>query len=388
MWSITKIVWDATVAFVGIIFISLILDKIGFFEWAALHIIKKANGNGHKLFIYMLLLGALIAAFFANDGAALILTPIIYANIRYLKLGGRHIFPFIIAGGFIADTTSLPLIISNLVNIITADFFGIGFIEYAFKMIVPNIFSLLATLIVLYLFFKKDIVQKYNSSLLKNPDDAIKDWFIFKIAWLVGGFLLIGFVVSEIYHMSVSIIITIGVFVLGIATYRKKILNMKTLVFKETPWQIIVFSIGMYVIIYGLRNVGLTLELARFIENLHSLGNLYGIVGTGFISAGLSAFMNNLPSVMIVNLAIYDTGFKENTQHVLAYANIIGCDIGSKITPIGSLSTLLWLHVLKQKGIEIDWRYYMKMGAIISIPILIFTLIGFYLWNSILSAIL
>ena len=381
VWSITKIVWDATVAFVGIIFISLILDKIGFFEWAALHIIKKANGNGRKLFIYIILLGALIAAFFANDGAALILTPIVYSNIRYLKLEDRYILPFIIAGGFIADNTSLPLITSNLVNIITADFFYIGFIEYAFKMVVPNIFALLTTLVVLYLYFKKDIVQKYDLSLLKNPDEAIKDWFIFKITWLIGGFLIIGFVVSEIYHIPVSIIITIGAFVFGIATYRKKIVNMKTLVFKETPWQIIAFSIGMYVIIYGLRNVGLTLELAKFIENLHSLGNLYGIVGTGFISAGLSAFMNNLPSVMIVNLAIYDTGFKENTQHVLAYANIVGCDIGSKLTPIGSLSTLIWLHVLKQKGINISWRYYFKIGMIITPIVLIFTLLGLYLWN-------
>ncbi|WP_029521668.1 arsenic transporter [Persephonella sp. KM09-Lau-8] len=381
VWSITKIVWDATVAFVGIIFISLILDKIGFFEWAALHIIKKANGNGRKLFIYIILLGALIAAFFANDGAALILTPIVYSNIRYLKLEDRYILPFIIAGGFIADNTSLPLITSNLVNIITADFFYIGFIEYAFKMVVPNIFALLTTLVVLYLYFKKDIVQKYDLSLLKNPDEAIKDWFIFKITWLIGGFLIIGFVVSEIYHIPVSIIITIGAFVFGIATYRKKIVNMKTLVFKETPWQIIAFSIGMYVMIYGLRNVGLTLELAKFIENLHSLGNLYGIVGTGFISAGLSAFMNNLPSVMIVNLAIYDTGFKENTQHVLAYANIVGCDIGSKLTPIGSLSTLIWLHVLKQKGINISWRYYFKIGMIITPIFLIFTLLGLYLWN-------
>ncbi len=384
VWVVVKIVWDATVAFVGIIFISLILDKIGFFEWSALHIMKRAGGNGRKLFIYIILLGALIAAFFANDGAALILTPIVYSNIRYLKLEDGFILPFIMAGGFVADTTSLPFITSNLVNIVTADFFGIGFIEYAFKMIVPNIFSLLATLIVLYLFFKKDIVKEYDPSLLKNPDEAIKDWFIFKIAWWLGGFLFIGFVVSEIYHIPVSIVITIGAVVLGIATYREKIVNMKILVFKETPWRIVVFSIGMYVVVYGLRNVGLTLELAKFIEDLHSFGNLYGIIGTGFIATGLSAFMNNLPSVMVVDLAIYDTGFKESTQHVLAYANIIGCDIGPKLTPIGSLATLLWLHVLAEKGIKIGWGYYFKVGIIITPPVLLFTLFGLYLWSQLI----
>ncbi len=381
VWIVVKIVWDATVAFVGIIFISLILDKIGFFEWSALHIMKRAKGNGRKLFVYIVLLGSLIAAVFANDGAALMLTPIVYAKIKHLGLKDRFILPFIMASGFVADTTSLPLVISNLVNIVTADFFGIGFIEYAFKMIVPNIFSLLATLVVLYLFFKRDIVKEYDPSLLKNPDEVIKDWFIFKITWWLGGFLLIGFVISEIYHIPVSIIITIGAVVLGIATYREKIINMKTFVFKETPWKIVVFSIGMYVVVYGLKNVGLTYELAKFIKNFQVYGDLSGIVGTGFLAAVLSAIMNNMPSVMVVDLAIADTGFKENIQHLLAYANVIGCDLGPKITPIGSLATLLWLHVLEQKGIKIGWGYYFKVGIIITPPVLIFTLFGLYLWN-------
>jgi len=385
VWIVVKIVWDATVAFVGIIFISLILDKIGFFEWSALHMMKRAGGNGRKLFIYIILLGALIAAFFANDGAALMLTPIVYAKIKHLGLKDKFILPFIMASGFVADTTSLPLVISNLVNIVTADFFGIGFIEYAFKMIVPNFFSLLATLIVLYLFFKKDIIKEYNPSLLKKPDEVIKDWFIFKIAWWLGGFLLIGFVISEIYHIPVSIIITIGAIVLGIATYREKIVNMKILVFKETPWKIVVFSIGMYVVVYGLKNVGLTGELSKLIKDFHSYGELSGIIGTGFIAAALSAIMNNMPSVMIVDLAIADTGFIESIQHILAYANVIGCDLGPKITPIGSLATLLWLHVLEQKGIKISWGYYFKVGIILTPPVLLFTLFGLYLWNLIIG---
>lgn len=385
VWIVVKIVWDATLAFVGIIFISLILDKIGFFEWSALHIMKKAGGNGNKLFIYITLLGALISAFFANDGAALMLTPIVYAKIKHLGLKDRFILPFIMASGFVADTTSLPLVISNLVNIVTADFFNIGFLEYAFKMIVPNFFSLVATIIVLYLFFRKDIVKKYDPSLLKNPDEVIKDWFIFKIAWWLGGFLLAGFIISEIYHIPVSIIIIIGAIILGLATYREKIVNMKTLVFEETPWKIVVFSIGMYVVVYGLKNVGLTSQLSKLITESQSYGDLAGIIGTGIIAAVLSAIMNNMPSVMIVDLSISDTGFKESVQHLLAYANVIGCDLGPKITPIGSLATLLWLHVLEQKGIKISWGYYFKVGIILTPPVLLFTLFGLYLWNLIIG---
>lgn len=368
-------VWNATAAFIAIIIISLLLDESGVFEWAALHVARFGQGRGRALFIYIILLGAVVSALFANDGAALILTPIVISILLALRFSHGATLAFVIAAGFIADTASLPLVVSNLVNIVSADFFKIGFGEYASIMIPVNVVSVLATLGALYLFFHKEIPKVYELSLLKTPSSVIRDEQTFKMGFIVLGLLLIGFFGLEPLGVPVSLVASIGAIILLITAKKSRIINT-TKVIKGAPWQIVFFSLGMYLVVYGLKNAGLTQHLSNILNWLSAQGLWIATLGTGFLTAILSSIMNNMPTVLIGALSIDESTATGIIKSGMIYANVIGCDLGPKITPIGSLATLLWLHVLARKDIKITWGYYFKVGIIMTLPVLFVTLIA------------
>lgn len=366
---VTDIVWDATLAFIGIIILSMVLDEIGFFEWCAIKMAKLSNGNGHLMFVYALILGAFVSALFANDGAALILTPILLAKMRVLKLNGKTILAFILAGGFISDSGSLPFVFSNLTNIVTANYFHIGFMEYLSNMIIPYLVSTVVSIIVLWIILRKDIPKKVDITLLKNPDDVLKSKTLFKFSWLFLAILISGYFIGDRYDLPVSLFaLGGGLIFLLIATISKNV-NAKNII-KTAPWQVVWFSIGLYIVVYGLKNAGLTDYLTIILEDLNTRGDTIAVIGTGFISAFLSAIMNNMPTIMIMDIALQDI-----PNQALAYANIIGCNLGPKMTPFGSLATLLWLHVLSQKGVKIGFWQYSKFGLIVTPPVLLIVLL-------------
>ncbi|EFC57937.1 TPA: arsenic transporter [Enterobacter cancerogenus] len=368
-----NIVWNATATFIAVIIISLLLDESGFFEWAALHIARWGNGRGRLLFTYIVLLGAAVAALFANDGAALILTPIVIAMLLALGFSKQATLAFVMAAGFIADTASLPLIVSNLVNIVSADFFTLGFSEYASVMVPVNIAAIAATLVMLHLFFRKEIPPTYELAKLRQPALAIHDVATFRTGWVVLLLLLIGFFVLEPLGIPVSAIAASGALILFAVAKRGQAINTGK-VLRGAPWQIVVFSLGMYLVVYGLRNAGLTDSLSGVLSMLGQHGLWATAMGTGFITAFMSSVMNNMPTVLIGALSIEGSTASGVIKEAMIYANVIGCDLGPKITPIGSLATLLWLHVLAQKNMSIAWGYYFRTGIIMTVPVLFVTL--------------
>lgn len=434
--TVVGIVWNATLAFVAVIIISLILDECGFFEWAALHVARWGRGHGRALFVLIVLLGAAIAAVFANDGAALILTPIVMQIMLALRFSPKASLGFVMATGFIADTGSLPLVVSNLVNIVSADFFHIDFARFAAVMVPVGIVSVAASLGVLLLYFRRSIPETYDVTALRRPREAISDQVTFRAGWGVLILLLIGYFGADPVGVPLSVVAGAGALILIAIAARKPAFAFPQAirqplptavsgsaettkqhapgnpdadagdhtatpdtpdrpnaprripvgkVIREAPWQIVLFSIGMYLVVYGLRNQGLTGELAKLFGFFADHGVLAAALGTGVVVAVLSSIMNNMPTVLIAALAIGTVGATGLTHEAMVYANVIGSDLGPKITPIGSLATLLWLHVLDRKGMHIGWGRYFRTGIVLTIPVLLVTLAALAGWLAVIG---
>jgi arsenical pump membrane protein len=388
--TVWDIVWDATFTFVALIIISLILDEAGFFSWAALHVARWGGGNGRRLFPLIIILGAAIAAVFANDGAALLLTPIVLAILLRLDFPPTAALAFTVACGFVADTTSLPLVVSNLVNIVTANYFGISFGRYAAVMVPVNFVSLAATLLVLWFWFRRDILVTYRVDELEEPRHAIHDHAVFRTAFPLLGLLLVAYFVTGPMGVPISFVTGAAALVLLAVAGRwfpngtSPVVPIAK-VLRGAPWQIVLFSIGMYLVVYGLGNAGLTDMAASVLLWLAAQGTFVATLGTGFVVAVLASVMNNMPATLVGALAIDRADVPAFTQELMVYANVIGNDLGPKFTPIGSLATLLWLHVLAQKGQRITWGQYMKVGLVLTPPVLLVTLVALWMWMPVVS---
>ncbi len=378
--AVAGMVWNATLALIGIIIISMLLDQAGFFRWAALHLARWAGGEGRRLLVYIILLGALVSTFFTNDSTVLILTPIVYELLKAVGIQGRAALPYLMACGFVADAMSVPLPVSNLTNIIAADYFGLSFARFAGLMLLPALVTLGATLALLLWYWRREIPAACNSDVLADPRLAIADRFLFLTGAAVLVAMVLFFFAGHRLGVPASVVMGGGALVLLLAARAGRVVRPLP-VLRRAPWGVVFFSLGMYVVVFGLGRAGLTAAAAGVLGRLAAWGPLAAVTGTGVLVGVLSSLMNNLPGVMLGAMAIAAAPVTGGLREGMILAGVIGADIGPKMTPIGSLATLIWLHLLRDRGVTVGWRDYLHMGLLVTPPVLLAALVA--LWISV-----
>ncbi|EMS6534440.1 arsenic transporter [Campylobacter upsaliensis] len=372
-------VWDSTFSLVGLIIFALSLEKLGFFEVLAHYTLRLSTHKQTlhlqtwKFFVFIGMLASVLATFFSNDGAILILTPLIIAlltHIENVKFSRSPLIIFLLFVGFMSDFASNTFIFSNLTNIITADFFTITFIDFALAMALPQLFVILATLVLFWILFTRKLPKtlefKVHTQALPKPSITL---FCFALTLL----LLFGIIGGEKFGFALCVF-TLGVAFLstlcGILTHKIALKQM----LKLAPLGIVAFSLGLFIVVFGLNNMGLVGLLAEGLKHFDTLPLFAQIFSVGISSSLGSSVINNLPMVMLGDLALKDS------SNALIFAHLLGCNVGAKLTPIGSLATLLWLFSLKRYGISISFLQYMLVALLIVPFVLFFGLLGLWIY--------
>lgn len=373
-------VWDSTLTLVGLIALAVMLEKLLFFEYVAMLCIRALGSKGSygyvvpraRFYVFLVLFGGALGAVFANDGAILILTPFVLALFKARKDSGHKGGAFtplvvcLLAVCFVSDFASNTFVISNLTNIITAQFFSIDSRDFTRAMLLPQASILLACL-GLYV-----LVRRYLPPILRFYDYGekslmTKGGFLFCLGVL--GVLLLGVLQGRSFGVPLCVVVAVCVGAL-LLYGRLRILSC----LKGAPFGIVVFSLGLFIVVFS-------------VQKSYPLQDLLSSVPLGIFSVGLgsslgSSIINNLPMVMLGNLALGDfVGLDSSSRELLMYAHLLGCNVGSKLTPIGSLATLLWLASLKRYGIYISfWRY--MLVALLVVPFMLCVgLLGLYLYT-------
>ncbi|KRF13425.1 arsenic transporter [Paenibacillus sp. Soil787] len=389
--KITNTISDAAITIMATIVMAIVLESFGFFQWAAEGLMARAKGSGIRLFWYVNLLCFLMTLFFNNDGSIMITTPILIIVLQNLGLKNHQKIPYLLSGALIATASSAPIGVSNIVNLIALKIVGMDLYMHTLMMFIPSTLGLIVFLLLLFLCFYRMLPKKLPLNAIvpgKHPlyvdppksMPVIKDRTKFMRNILLFVFIVrVSLFAASYMNIPVSLVAVIGSIIL--LTWRWIYLKISPVdMVKKTPWHILVFAFGMYVIIYGLNNIGLTHMLVNFLKPLASGDLLNGSLLMGGLVTVLSTLVNNHPALMIGTLTLTGMGLDPLTLKVTYLASVVGSDLGSLILPIGTLASLIWLHILRQHKVKITWKDYCKVTFITIPPALIFTLVCLSFW--------
>ncbi|MFK2825199.1 arsenic transporter [Bacillus sp. B190/17] len=386
----------ASITIIATIVMAVILESFGFFHWAAARLASLSKGSGYRLYWYIQVLCFLMTLLFNNDGSILITTPILILLLTNLRLEHHHQIPYLLSGALIATASSAPIGVSNIVNLIALNIVDMTLYMHTAMMFVPATLGLLFMSWLMFIvvkkklpktlpdssydieeiFFEKHFHPLKGSISVNTKQERTK--FMMKVLLFVFAMRCLLFVASYL-SIPIELVAVLGSLILLVWRWYHLRTNPIDIL-KKTPWHILIFAFSMYMIIYGLHNAGLTAMLVNICEPIVNEGLLYASFVMGGLVSVLSNFFNNHPALMIGTITLTEMGLDPITLKTIYLANIIGSDMGSLLLPIGTLASLIWMHILRQNKIKVKWKDYLNVSLIVIPPTTILTLFLLYYW--------
>ncbi len=337
---------------VSLLALSLLIGKSGFFDWAAIRCALVAKGDAHSLYRNAFVAGAAITAILSLDTTAVMLTPVMLALVKRLRVPGA---PYVLLCAFVANVGSLLLPISNLTNLLFADAFRQTFAAFAARMLVPQLVALVTTYAVLRWHFRRELPASFDSKSLPLPASVVPNRPYFLICVSALAAVLVCYFLAPLVGLEPYVFAFAASAVLAVAGMASGRVQIRFV--QEIAWDLFPFVIGLFIAVQGLENLGIVDVSAGWLAEMRP-----GSAGKLLAAAGATAFAsnitNNLPAALIARSVL----LRSHAHMGTVLAALIGANVGPMITPFGSLATMLVLAFARRDGEEVGAGQLVMLG--------------------------
>lgn len=353
--------WNLFLFFFGLMLTAAVADMAGFFDWAAGLAAGAAGGSGRRLLFNVCVLGAVITTFLSNDAAAIILTPVVYTIATRLRL---RVMPYLFAVSFMANAASMTLPISNPINVLTGDRLMAPLAEYEGHLLLASLACIAITTAILMAYFWRSAAGRFEFDWRSAVRSAIRDRTFF-VGTLFGlAMLAVAYVVGSALLWPLGVVAVVGGGGLVLVATARRRLSREHLNTHISP-ALFVYIAALFVLVRGVQDAGITPALvADAVSHASNAGTavMAGLIG----SAVASNLINNLPAVLVFISGADAGGVPAGLHAPFLFGALAGADLGPNLTPVGALSTMLWLVIVRRRGVQVSAWDFLKIGAVVA----------------------
>lgn len=309
-----------------------LLDEAGLFDMSARLVAVLARGRPWLLLALFVVLCALCTATLSLDATAVLLTPVAISVGQELAV---EVMPFVVACVWLANTASLTLPVANLTNLLAQESSGWDAATFARHAWPAQAAILLVTVGVLSLLHRRTLSGRYVVPV-RLPEAPL-------VPLLVGALGVLAFAVAVVLGLppwqgAAGLV----VLMVAVLTWRGADHLTARHVVSLAPWGMAAFALGLFLVMEAV-STALGTRVERVVGQGDGFAALLRLEGVAAAGANL---VNNLPGYLVLEPAV--AGPARTT------ALLVGVNAGPLILPWGSLATLLWLTVCRERGVEVS----------------------------------
>lgn len=354
--------WNVFFFFLGLMLASAAAERAGVFEVTADVVARLGGGSARLLLVLVFALGTLVTALLSNDATALLLTPVVFNLARRLRVPP---LPYAYACALAANAASFILPVSNPANLLVLAGAPMSLEVFVERLWLPSVASVVVTLGGLLALSWTTLDRCYEPPAQPRVSGRAKAGF-FGLGVMTTGYLL-----ADRVGVPLGVVVCLGaalLILLDWAVADRRGRHVRALA-HDVSWGLLVLLAGLTVIVAGLEQSGAATLGATLLVTLGERGS----TGQAIVALGTAAgsnVVNNLPMALIAAASLQ--GVPSDSAAVdLATAAVVGIDLGPNLTTVGSFATMLWLTLLRRRGLAVSAWAYSRVGLLVTPPALL-----------------